>query len=207
MLHCDRLDLQLNYTMSKIKLSDIICCKSAQPSLQQKAQLAQLGQVIPMAVLQSNADKYTLLSEDTLYATMIEMYEPDQEVDCLVIKAPNETICNLLIAYHSLELGCENPDVHKLHIVELLLEMATRGEIRRSSILSVVADLFGQSKRYARMYITIASSGIPKLKEAVVIPSSGQSGKSTHIPVQRAAQIANLPPDEQLAELNLIQAI
>lgn len=204
MLHCNRLDLQLDYTLAKLKLSDIICCGSAQSSVQQKAQLMQLGQVIPLTVIQTSKDEYILLSEDISYATMTEIHEPDQEADCLVIKAPSDAIRDLLIEYHHLELGCNNPDARKLRVVDLLLEMAARGEIERSSVLSIVADLFGQTKRYARMYITIASSAIPELRAAVATPSSGQHIKSAHIPVQRAAQIANLAPQEQLAAITKI---
>lgn len=207
MLHCDRLDLQLGYTLAKLKLSDIVCCEPVQPSVQQKAQLIQLGQVIPLTALQNGTGKYTLLSEDILYATMVEMYQQDQEADCIVIRAHSDAVCNLLIEYHHLELGCDNPDEHKLHIVDLLLELAACGEIKRSSVLSITSELFRQSKRYARMYITIASSGIPELRAAVITPSSGVHGRNAHIPVQRAAQIANLSPEKQSAELKLLQVI
>lgn len=209
MLICDLLGLSLSFKLEKINLSNIECCAPMYPSQLEKDEL-ELGQLMPLTVMPNASGTYSLLAGDTMYAAMLEPKKNGRhyrQANCLVIDSASlsDTVRELLIECHRLELGYDNAEMHKLRIVELLLELANTENIKRSSLLSIISELFGQSTRYARMYITIASNGIPELREAVILPASGRREKSDHIPVQLAAQIANLTPEEQRAELKRLR--
>lgn len=79
--------------------------------------------------------------------------------------------------------------------------MADGGHIPKRGIISIAADIFKCSDRYARMYITIAERAISSVLNAVITPASNKRIKNNHITVKCAAQIASLPLEQQEAAL------
>lgn len=212
MLHCDGLNLKLQYTLDKIDLSRLVSLDAVRVSGQERVQLAELGQVAPLTVIQNAAGTYTILAGEDTFAAMAELHSRNakqfRRVDAMVIRPVEheDTVRNLLLEYRALELGCGNQDAHRFRIIDLLRELADLGALDPGAMLPVMTELFGQSARYARMYLTIAASGTQELREAVMTPSSGKREKSAHIPVQLAAQIAKLPPEMQRAEVTRHQS-
>lgn len=211
MLNCSPFHTILNFSRSNIDIQQIKSCALLSANPQDKAQLNDLGQFAPLVVMQYGKDTYHLLDGDRIYAAMTDLYNAGDQrfavVDCLIVDSEklSESFTKLMIQYRAIELGLENKDEHRLHWIDTLLRVAEEQNISPSKVVSLVSDLLHQSTRYARMYVTIAADAIPEVREAVITPASRRREKSTHIPVEQAARIAGLSPDQQRAELAKVQ--
>lgn len=211
MLNCSPFHTILNFSRSNIDIQQIKSCALLDAAPQDKAQLNDLGQFAPLVVTQYGKDTYHLLDGDRIYAAMMDLYNAGDQrfavVDCLIVDSEklSESFTKLIIQYRAIELGLENKDAHRLHWIDTLLRVAEEQNISPSKVVALVSDLLHQSTRYARMYVTIAADAVPEVRKAVITPASRRREKSPHIPVEQAARIAGLSPDQQRAELAKVQ--
>lgn len=212
MLNCSKFDVILKYRRESIPINEITSDVIVTPDQQEKARLMELGQVAPLTVIKNRKGTYSLLEGDQIYAAMADLLSQGNQqfavADCLTVehRGLDDWLCDLIIRYHPIEFGGKNVDAYRLDWVDALLVAAERRDMPQSQVTALVADLLNQSKRYARMYVTIAADAIPEVRQAVITPASGRREKSAHIPVEQAARIAGLSPEQQKAELAKLQA-
>lgn len=212
MLNCSKLGIIIKYKRDLIPLEQIESDIVITPTPQEKTKLIELGQVTLLTVIQNGKGKYSLIEGDPTYAAMLDLYAQGNQqfaiADCLVVDSRRleEPIRDLIIRYHPVEYGRKNMDAHRLEWIETLLIVAEQKKIPQADVIFLVAELIHQSTRYARMYVTIASSAISEVREAVITPASGRRKKSQHITVERAAHIAGYPAEEQRDKLYKLQS-
>lgn len=211
MLNCSRFHVNLKFRRSNIGIDEIKSCASLEADPQEKAQLYDLEQFSPLLVIADKNGTYHLLDGDRIYAAMTDLYNAGDQrfavADCLVIDSGglSAALIDLMIKYHSVELGAGNIEAHRFAWIDSMLMVADEQNMSQANVVSCVADFLGQSTRYARMYVTIAADAIPEVRKAVITPASRRREKSPHIPVEQAARIAGLSPDRQRAELAKVQ--
>ncbi len=86
-----------------------------------------------------------------------------------------------------------NIHTHRFAVVKLFKQLAAEGIIEKGRVSESVAAYLGVSPRYAAMYTSVFTNGIPDLQTA----ASANKGDTSHVPVDLAAKIAVLPEEDQ----------
>lgn len=135
---------------------------------------------------------YEILSGERRYKALSTLHNEDnstyESAPCYICNTRDQYEKQLIIESSNLETRDFDKNEHRLHILEILKQMADEGSIKHQEIVKEAGKYMNCSERYRRMYMEIFKNDNDELNQLV---------KEKKVTVAHASRLAGLDKEKQ----------